>query len=67
MKQFSGLSGQRGKKKGSPCRYSVLEGEAVTDGQEIANGFCDLYCQVGPKLAAKILKEQSKKFNDSGP
>ena len=58
------LSGRRGKSKGSSCRYFSKDGQAVTEGQAIADGFCDFYCQVGPKLAAKIPKEHTKGFKD---
>ena len=52
------LKGRRGKDRSSTCRYFNANGKGITDGQEIAKGFCDFYCQVGPKLAAKIQKEQ---------
>lgn len=35
-----------------------------TDGNEIANGFCDFYCKVGPELAAKIWLDNDKGFLD---
>ena len=52
------LTGRRGKDRSSTCRYFFENGKGITDGQKIAQGFCDFYCQVGPKLAAKIKKEQ---------
>ena len=52
------LTGRKGKDRSSTCRYFFENGEGITDGQKIAKGFCDFYCQVGPKLAAKIRKEQ---------
>ena len=58
------LTGKRGKRKGSVCKYFVKDGKSITDKAEIANGFCDFYCQVGPKLAAKIPQERDKKFQD---
>ena len=34
----------------------------MTDGAQIAGGFCDFYCKVGPGLAAKIGKEREGAF-----
>ena len=34
----------------------------MTDGGRIAQGFCDFYCQVGPKLAARLGKERDGAF-----
>ena len=34
----------------------------MTDKGEIARGFCDFYCQVGPKLAAGVQKEREGAF-----
>ena len=34
----------------------------MTDGGQIAAGFCDFYCQVGPKLAARLGKERDGAF-----
>ena len=48
------LRGRRGKGKGGACRYFRGREGGVTDGAKIARGFCDFYCQVGPKLAARI-------------
>ena len=39
----------RSRKEGSVCRYFEQDGVAVTAGGKIAEGFCDFYCQVGPK------------------
>jgi hypothetical protein len=36
----------------------------LTDKGEIAEGFCEFYSQVGPKLAAKINKERKGAFLD---
>ena len=47
-------SGGRG---GDVCRYFKQDGVGVTDGGKIAEGFCDFYCQVGPKLAARLERE----------
>ena len=56
------LRGKRGKGKGAACRYFEAGGVAVTDGARIARGFCDFYCQVGPKLAARVGKERDGAF-----
>ena len=48
------LRGRRGRGNGAACGYFKGEGVGVTDGDEIARGFCDFYCQVGPKLASRI-------------
>ena len=34
----------------------------MTDGAKIARGFCDFYCQVGPKLAARIGRARDGEF-----
>jgi hypothetical protein len=36
----------------------------VTDGAEIAGGFCDFYCQEGLKLVAGLGKEQDGAFRE---
>ena len=36
----------------------------VTDGHEIANGFCEFYCKIGPELAAKIGQEKDGGYQD---
>ena len=43
---------------GATCGYFEKDGLGVTDGKGIAEGFCDFYCKVGPKLAARIGKER---------
>ena len=57
------LRGRRGR-EGAVCRYFQNGRTGVTDGAEIAGGFCDFYCQVGPKLAAKLEKERDGAFLD---
>ena len=52
------LSGWKGNNRSSVCRYFTGEREAITDGPKIAKGFCVFYCQVGPKLAARVPKEK---------
>ena len=52
----------KGRGKGAPCRYFEKEGVGVTEGGQIAGGFCDFYCQVGPGLAARIGKEREGAF-----
>ena len=54
------LKGQKRRKDGVACRYFEKDGIGVTDGDMIAKGFCDFYCNVGPDLASKI------RSNDSG-
>ena len=44
------------------CWYFKWDGGAVTDGEGIARGFCDFYCQVGPKLASRIGGEREGAF-----
>ena len=58
------IQGRRGKNRGVTCRYFQKEGKAITEGAEIASGFCEFYCKVGPKLAAKIPKERDGAFKD---
>ena len=48
------LKGCKGQCRGANCGYFEKEGEGVTGGDQIAEGFCDFYCNVGPKLAARI-------------
>ena len=52
----------RSGKGGSVCRYFEKEGLAVTDGGEIAQGFCDFYSKVGPELAARLGREREGAF-----
>ena len=58
------LRGRRLVKGGEVCKYFEKNGTGITDGVEIANGFCEFYCQVGPKLAGKIKPERDKYFMD---
>ena len=51
------LKGRKGRCKASSCGYFEKDGEGVTGGEQIAEGFCDFYCSVGPKLAARIPRE----------
>ena len=48
------LRGRKSTKGGGTCRYFEKGGKGITDGNQIANGFCDFYCKVGPELAAKF-------------
>ena len=48
------LRGQRGAVR----HYFEQGGAAVTEGGQIAQGFCDFYSQVGPKLASRLGKER---------
>ena len=38
------LTGQRNRNKASSCGYFVKDGAPVTNGPQIAEGFCDFYC-----------------------
>jgi hypothetical protein len=58
------LGGGRRKRKGSACVFFRKEGVGLTDKGEIAEGFCEFYSQVGPKLAAKIRRERDGAFLD---
>ena len=58
------MSGKRRKNKEAVCRYFTSNGEVITEGQKIAKGFCNFYCQVGPKLAAQVPKERNRVFSD---
>ena len=42
------IRGRRGRMSGAACGYFKGNGVGVTDGAEIAEGFCDFYCKVGP-------------------
>ena len=44
--------------RGAVCQYFEQGGAAVTEGGQIAQGFCDFYSQVGPKLASRRGKER---------
>ena len=48
------LRGRRGRGRAPDCGYFEKDGEGITGGDQIAQGFCDFYCSVGPKLAARI-------------
>ena len=58
------LRGRKTTKGGDHCKFFENEGRGVTDGNEIANGFCKFYCEVGPDLAGKIAKERGKEYTD---
>jgi hypothetical protein len=51
-----------GKRKGATCGFFRKDG--LTDKGEIAEGFCEFYSKVGPKLAAKIKKKREGTFLD---
>ena len=48
------LRGSRNVKGGAACGYFEKDGVGITDGNKIANGFCDFYCKVGPNLASRF-------------
>ena len=50
------LRGRKGRGHSPACGYFEVEGVGLTGGDKIAQGFCDFYCEVGPKLAARIPK-----------
>ena len=56
------LRGRRGRKTGATCGYFNKDGVGVTDKGQIASGFCDFYCKVGPKLAARVGREREGAF-----
>ena len=56
------LRGHKGRGMGSTCGYFEKDGAGVTDGAQIAGRFCDFYCKVGPKLAARLGKERDGAF-----
>ena len=56
------LRGRRARKTGATCGYFNRDGVGVTDRGQIAEGFCDFYCKVGPKLAARVGKERDRAF-----
>ena len=56
------LRGRRGLSTGATCGYFNKDGVGVTDKGQIVNGFCDFYCKVGPKLAARLGKERDGAF-----
>ena len=55
------IRGRRGRGSGV-CGYFEKDGRGLTDGQQIVDGFCDFYCQVGPKLAARLGRERDGAF-----
>jgi hypothetical protein len=48
------------KKKGGKvrCGFFRREGVGLTGRAEVADGFCEFYSQVGPKLVAKVKRER---------
>ena len=44
------------------CRFFEENGRGITEGKDIANGFCNFYCKVGPDLAGKIPAVQDRDF-----
>ena len=58
------LRGRRSTKGGDQCRYFEKSGNGITNGQEIADGFNDFYCKVGPELAAKIFLPSEEGFSE---
>ena len=49
------LAGRKKGGTGSACGY-FKDGVGVTDKGQIAEGFCEFYSQVGPKLMRRIKK-----------
>ena len=47
-----------------PTSAPLQTSSGITDGGEIAQGFCDFYCKVGPELASKITKVKEREFSD---
>ena len=58
------LRGRKSVRGGDVCKFFESDGRGVTNGKEIANGFCNFYCNVGPELAAKIAKERGRDYKD---
>jgi hypothetical protein len=56
------LGGGRRKRRRSTCVLLKKDGVGLTDKGEIAEGFCEFYSQVGPKLAM-IKRERNRFFN----
>jgi hypothetical protein len=54
------------KKKGGKvrCGFFRKEGVGLTGKAEVAEGFCEFYSQVEPKLVAKIKREREGVFLD---
>jgi hypothetical protein len=59
------LGGGRKKRKRVACGFFRKDREVLTDKGEIAEGFCEFYSQVGPKLVAKIRRERDGTFLDN--
>ena len=55
------LAGRKKGGTGSACGY-FKDGVGVTDKGQIAEGFCEFYSQVGPKLMRRIKKERDEAF-----
>ena len=58
------IKGKRDRKGGASCGYFEENGLGMTDGKQIAKGFCDFYCKVGPDLARKVGKERQRNIED---
>ena len=58
------LGGRKKGGSGAACGYFKKDGVGLTDRGKIADGFCDFYSKVGPKLAARIGKERDGAFLD---
>ena len=58
------LKGRRSTKGSGSCKYFVSNGSGIANGQEIAEGFCKFYCNVGPELASKIRLDKDCTFLD---
>ena len=56
------LRGRVRRDRGNTCRYFEKGGVGITEGVEIAKGFCDFYCRVGPDLAARLGREPDGAF-----
>jgi len=56
------LGGSKKGGTGSACGYFVKDGVGETDRAQIAEGFCEFYSQVGPKLLRRIRKERDGAF-----
>ena len=58
------LGGRKKGGRGAACGYFKKDGVGLTDRGKIAEGFCDFYSKVGPKLAARIGRERDGAFLD---
>ena len=56
------IRGRKGRGRSPACSFFEVNGVGVTEGSQIAQGFCDFYCEVGPKLAAKIPRGNNNDF-----